>query len=280
MPSFQISDPSSAVKLTEAEEGGRHIARGSVPFVVENLTNVNRTTAVRVVPVSEADLAIFSIVGASPTSPAFRSIDFAARQVQTVTVAIAAPLGPAARSAAFRLRVTLESDPDNDSVESPPAAFELKAVAAPAPPPKAPFPWWAVIAAALLFLVVAGAATWLLWPKGQNLNLVGRDADELAAVFRALDGKVAAVVNVEWNEWGAGCMGEQKVTSQRQESVAHDNLQHFVFTVALGITDPCNAPRPSTWVPVQAAKVRAVQRFRQLMSGAPNIVVNAAPVPL
>ncbi|MEI3853627.1 MULTISPECIES: hypothetical protein [unclassified Ensifer] len=163
MPSFQISDPTAAVSLSDAEEGGQAVSRGNVVFAVENLTTLKRTATVAVAPESAADAEHYRIEGATPTGPTAVSLDFAPRQTQNVRVGIAAKRGAEPASCAFRLRVTLETDPDNDVAESRPVAFTVPAQAV-AAPPKPGFPWIALAVAAVLILAVVGVGLAFIVP--------------------------------------------------------------------------------------------------------------------
>lgn len=162
MASFQISDPSTKLILTDATEAGRPVAKGSVTFVVENLTGLNRTASFDLQPQDAADAAIYRIGGSTPTNPTIRSLDFTPHQIQNVEVTVKAPRGATTKSASFRLRAALEDDPDNDAIDSRPVAFDISAAPPPPPPAKAAFPWWAVGVGVVLVALIGGGAWYVL----------------------------------------------------------------------------------------------------------------------
>lgn len=181
MPSFQISDPTAAVTLAEAAEGGVTVSKGNVVFTVENTTPLNRTATVSIVSDNETDLTHCRIVGADPTSPQSVSFDFGPRQTQNVTVGVAAKHGASAQSCVFRLRVTLETEPDNDVAESRPVAFSVPAGKTSPPPPK-PFPWLVLAIAGVVVLVMVGGGLYFaLSPSSDSGNGSGQPSGDLAS---------------------------------------------------------------------------------------------------
>lgn len=177
MPSFQISDPTTTVTLAEAAEGDGTVSKGNVVFTVENTTPLNRTATVSLVSDNKTDLTHCHIVGADPTSPQSVSFDFGPRQTQNVTVEVSAKHGSSAQSCAFRLRVTLETEPDNDVAESRPVAFSVPAGKTSLPPSK-PFPWLVLVIAGVVVLVMVGVGLYFaLSPSSDSGNGSGQSGD-------------------------------------------------------------------------------------------------------
>ncbi|WP_156898261.1 hypothetical protein [Methylocapsa acidiphila] len=208
MASFQISDPSTKLILTDAMESGRPVSKGTVTFVVENLTGMNRTASLQVQPQDPMEIALYQIAGSAPTNPSIRSVDFGPREVQNVEVTITATRGSAAKSASFRLRAALEDDPDNDAIDSRPIAFDIPAAPPSPPPAKAPFPWWAVGVAVALVAVIGGGAWYALRGHSTPTPPPHPNPPQIAGTWINLDPNTRSipqltVANNQLHVWGA-----------------------------------------------------------------------------
>lgn len=263
MQSFQISDPSSTAGLTEGEEAGRRVGRGSVAFVVENLTNANRTAFLSVLSDVEADLPLFTLVGAPPTTPTMRSVDLAPRQIVNVNVAIKAPLGAQSRRVIFRLRAALESDPENDAVDSRPVAIEVaKASVAEPPPPKKPFPWWTLVAGALLLIVVGGLAAYVLKSRPKPPQTMS--FEEFIAFAQAQhDAFISIRGKLDFN----ACNGSQ--------SVARDPTRAdlYVITYGVKIDPPCLPFTPEEMNMFDKRKI-VQKRMEKIVAAADHVKID------
>ncbi|WP_026608001.1 hypothetical protein [Methylocapsa acidiphila] len=263
MQSFQITDPSSTAALADVGEAGRRVGGGSITFVVENLTNANRTASLSILPEVEADLPLFKLVEAAPTTPSMRSVDLAPRQVLNVIVAIKAPLGPEPRRVIFRLRAALESDPDNDAVDSRPVAIEInRASAAEPPPPKKPFPWLALAAGALLLIAVGGLAAYVLKSRPKPPQTMS--FDEFIAFAQAQhDAFISIRGKLDFN----ACNGSQ--------SVARDPTRAdlYVITYGVKIDPPCLPFTPEEMNMFDKRKV-VQKRMEKIVAAADHVKID------
>ncbi len=123
--------------------------RGTATFTITNTSN--RSLRARAIPVAlqAAQRAWLSIEGEPERN-------FEAEGTQQFTVRIAVPPGTTPADFSMRLDCAATDNPDEYFAESPVVAFEI-----PTPKPVKPFPWWLVIAAAVLLLVIGGAI-WFL----------------------------------------------------------------------------------------------------------------------
>jgi hypothetical protein len=108
---------------------------------------------------------------------------FSPGESQQFVVKITVPGGTSAGKYSFRLNmISGAKDTDEESVEGPATAFEIKV--APVEPTKGGFPWWIVIVIAVV-LVGGGLAIWLILPSKKAVpNVVGKqitDASNLLA---------------------------------------------------------------------------------------------------
>jgi serine/threonine-protein kinase len=121
-------------------------------FTVTNTSPQARKGRLLTRPHEPAKAEWFSVVGESIR-------DFAPNAAQQAVVELKVPTGSPAGNYSFRLDAVAEDDPDEDFTEGPSVAFE---VAPPAKPPK-PFPWWIlIVAGAVVLLIVIGIVVWLL----------------------------------------------------------------------------------------------------------------------
>jgi len=149
MPSFEIPDGPATVKLDSGPPGAKAPRTGSVVFSVTNKTAAPLAgrLGVQVAGGSKADW--FTIDGE-------RERNFAPGETQTAAIRVAVPADVAPGDYNFRLRVVSVKDPDNDHTAGPVATARVAGAAAPKPVT----PVWPFIVAAIVVLLIAGAAIW------------------------------------------------------------------------------------------------------------------------
>lgn len=189
MPSFQISDAPVRLDLPEPGADGARQA-GRIRFTVRNMGPRAQAGRIRVEPTKGADPGWFSLAGATGTSPAEVELEFDYGGTHDVEVQVLPDAAARAGSYGFKLKVIAEIDTDVDVAEGPEVAFTVKE--APAAPAQTPgkFPWWAVAVAAVMVLLVGGAALWFVLRPGRPAvampDLVGSDAGASAFVVAGL----------------------------------------------------------------------------------------------
>ncbi len=197
MPSFEFAD--CPTKLALAAASGTQEQSGSVRCTLRNTSARRQTARIRIEPIGSAKPSWFALDGAPSTAPLEIERDIDAGGTLSLAAAVTVPPKSPAGSYTFRLRVTSEAAPDTDFAEGPAIAFDVAAWNEPSPV-KAKVPWWAIVTAVLLVLVVGGAAVFLAWPKGLDPALVrGKsfgEAQQIAAAegfpdIKAQPGKAA-----------------------------------------------------------------------------------------
>jgi beta-lactam-binding protein with PASTA domain len=144
-PSFTVTAAGEKVKLDDS-------GSARAQFTVTNTSPQARKGRLLTRPREPAKPEWFSVVGESIR-------DFAPNAAQQAVVELKVQPGSPPGSYSFRLDAVSEDDPDEDFTEGPSVAFE---VAPPAKPPK-PFPWWIlIVAGAVVLLIVIGIVVWLL----------------------------------------------------------------------------------------------------------------------
>lgn len=144
--SFSITTPSNSVLLNSN-------LQGHAVFTVTNISGrINRGRA-RVVPKNTAAAAWLKLEDAAER-------DFVIASTQQFSVAITVPPNSPAGSYLFDLQMIGVENPDEDLAQSPTVTFEV-----PASAPKPKFPWWILIAAAVVLLVIVGILIAVLRPQ-------------------------------------------------------------------------------------------------------------------
>ena len=139
---FTITTAADAVRLDTQ-------GRGSTTFTVSNRSGQSRRGRAQLVPSDPGQASWLSLDGEAERN-------FAADGTQQYTVRVApAPGAPTGRYT-FGLDVVSVENPDEEWSQGPKVAFEV----APSQPPKKPFPWWIVVAIAVL--LVAAVIGWLV----------------------------------------------------------------------------------------------------------------------
>jgi serine/threonine-protein kinase len=142
--SFSVTAAGGAVKLDDSGE-----AKAS--FTVTNASSRAVTGELLAKPREPAKPEWFSIAGESIR-------DFTPNAAEGVVVKLDVPPGSPPGSYAFRLDAVNESDPDEDYTEGPFVSFDVAASS----PPKKKFPWWILIVAGAVMLILIGVIVWLL----------------------------------------------------------------------------------------------------------------------
>jgi serine/threonine-protein kinase len=145
--SFSVTAAGGNVKLDDSGE-----ARAS--FTVTNASSRAVTGELLTKPREPAKPEWFSVVGESIR-------DFTPNAAEGVVVKLDVPAGSAPGSYSFRLDAVNEDDPDEDYTEGPFVAFDVAA-----PPAQKKFPWWILILAGAVLLILIGVVVWLLVRDG------------------------------------------------------------------------------------------------------------------
>jgi PASTA domain len=141
--SFSVTAAGGAVNLDDSGE-----AKAS--FTVTNASSRAVTGELLAKPREPAKPEWFSIVGESIR-------DFTPNATDGVVVKLDVPPGSPPGSYSFRLDAVNEDDPDEDYTEGPFVAFDVAA-----PPAQKKFPWWILIVAGAVLLILIGVIVWLL----------------------------------------------------------------------------------------------------------------------
>jgi beta-lactam-binding protein with PASTA domain len=140
---FSVTAAGGNVKLDDSGEA-------KAAFTVTNSGTQAVTGELLAKPREPAKAEWFSIVGESIR-------DFTPNGAEGVVVKVDVPHGSPPGSYAFRLDAVNENDPDEDYTEGPFVAFDVAGS-----PPKKTFPWWILIAAGAIMLILIGVIVWLL----------------------------------------------------------------------------------------------------------------------
>lgn len=154
MPSFEIPDGPTTVKLTEGADATKP-RTGSIVFTVNNKSGEVRSGTLSVQVAGQSKAEWFTIDGE-------RERGFDPVNSETATIKIAVPGDVAAGNYPFRLRVVAVNDPDNDHTDGPATTVEVPPSAQAIVPPSPKWPW---IVGALVLLAVIGGLAWAFWPK-------------------------------------------------------------------------------------------------------------------
>jgi len=119
-------------------------------FTVTNASSRAVTGELLTKPREPAKPEWFSVVGESIR-------EFTPDAAEGVVVKLDVPPGSAPGSYSFRLDAVNEDDPDEDYTEGPFVAFDVAA-----PPAQRRFPWWILILAGAVLLILIGVIIWLL----------------------------------------------------------------------------------------------------------------------
>ncbi len=160
MPSFEIPDGPTTVKLVSSLADAKAPRTGSVVYSVNNKASDTRAGRLSVQAVGQTKAEWFTIEGEQE-----RKFDPA--NSETVSVKLSVPGDVAAGNYSFRLRVVAVNDPDNDFADGPSATAE---VAAPVDTGGGGIKPWVWIVAALVLLVIIGGALFyfLHKPSGET----------------------------------------------------------------------------------------------------------------
>jgi beta-lactam-binding protein with PASTA domain len=141
--SFSVTSAGGNVKLDDSGE-----AKAS--FTVTNASSRAVTGELLAKPREPAKPEWFSVVGESIR-------EFTPNAAEGVVVKLDVPPGSAPGSYSFRLDAVNEDDPDEDYTEGPFVGFDVAA-----PPAQKKFPWWILIVAGAILLILIGVIVWLL----------------------------------------------------------------------------------------------------------------------
>jgi len=143
--SFSITTPSNSALLGSS-------LQGRAVFTVTNISGrINRGRA-RIVPQNTAATPWLTLEGDAER-------DFPIASTQQFSVAVAVPPKSPPGSYVFHLEMVGVENPDEDLTQGPGVTFEVPVVA----PTK--FPWWILIAAGVVLLVIIGVLIAVLSPK-------------------------------------------------------------------------------------------------------------------
>jgi hypothetical protein len=146
---FDVTAVTTSVELDKKR-------KGQAAFTVTNATTASLRGDAVVVPEAGAEAAKYEI-----DEP---SRHFAPGATDQVIVEVTAPAGMPAGTYGFRLRMLLGGGvPEEQFDDSPTVKYLVEK--GDELPPKKPFPWWIVIVAALIALVVIGVTIYVLVPK-------------------------------------------------------------------------------------------------------------------
>lgn len=156
MPSFEIPDGATSVKLKAQTAGGQTFNTGPATFSVTNKSGQSLTGRLSMEPQGNSKAEWFEILGE-------KERNFAGSETQKITVNVKTPATVPAGDYKARFRVVNVSDPDNDFTESPVVTFTVPAADA----PKGGIPWWVwlIVAAVVVAIIVVLAI--VFWPSSK-----------------------------------------------------------------------------------------------------------------
>lgn len=157
MPSFEIPDGPTTVKLAGSVTDAAAPRTGSIVFTVNNKSGEGRAARLSVQVAGQSKADWFVIDG-----EAQRNI--AAGASETVTVNISVPASESAGDYPFRLRVVAVNDPDNDFADGPATTAHADKTGGGGGGGKA---WIWIVVAVLVLLVIGGITAWLLMPPDE-----------------------------------------------------------------------------------------------------------------
>ena len=155
MPSFEIPDGPTTVKLSGSLTDAKAPRTGSVVFAVNNKAGDTRSGRLSIQVAGQTKAEWFAIDGEQE-----RKFDPSPAS-QTVTVKLSVPGEVAAGNYPFRLRVVAVNDPDNDFADGPATTAEVAAGVVPKPPKM----WLWIVLAVVLLAVIGGVLWFVLKPK-------------------------------------------------------------------------------------------------------------------
>lgn len=182
MPSFTFKDCPTSLTLSDTIIEGKAVSGGSVSLTVSNTTARSLVGTLSVQPEAMAGSGWVRITGASSTHPAMCEIECAAHSSQAVRLEVAVPAGTLPGWKIVSLRITTETDPDNDFSDSPGIAFEIEAPAHRVDAPRR-FPSWIPAVAASVILAIGLAIWWLLPGARMPKGLIGSDISKAIAML-------------------------------------------------------------------------------------------------
>ena len=163
MPSFEIPDGPTTVKLSGSLTDAKAPRTGSVVFAVNNKAGDTRSGRLSIQVAGQTKAEWFAIDGEQE-----RKFDPSPAS-QTVTVKLSVPGEVAAGNYPFRLRVVAVNDPDNDFADGPATTAEV-AARVPPPPPKI---WLWIVLAVVLLAVIGGVLWFVLKHKSDGPTDIG-----------------------------------------------------------------------------------------------------------
>jgi len=155
MPSFEIPDGPTTVKLSGSLTDANTPRTGSVVFAVNNKAGDTRSGRLSIQVAGQAKAEWFAIDGEQE-----RKFDPSPAS-QTVTVKLTVPADVAAGNYPFRLRVVAVNDPDNDFADGPATTAEVAAGVVIKPSRI----WLWIVLAVVLLAVIGGVLWFVLKPK-------------------------------------------------------------------------------------------------------------------
>jgi hypothetical protein len=165
---FTVTAAATSARLDAA----RH---GAVSFTVTNATAAALRGRVRIVPLNPAASTWLSISGDAER-------DFGPNASQQFTVLVVVPADAPAGSYTFRLDAVGVANPDEQFTQGPTVSFD---VPAPAPVPAKPFPWLLVVGGAVVVILVAGVAAFLLLRNVSVPDVVGQPIAQAQSTLSA-----------------------------------------------------------------------------------------------
>jgi hypothetical protein len=144
MPTFEIPDGPTTVKVSGDGADAKALRTGSAVFNVTNKSTETRAGRLSVQIAGQTKREWFTIDGEQERN-------FAAGETQTAAVKIAVPPDVAAGDYPFRLRVVAVNDPDNDHSDGPVATAQVQGSIK-----KTGMPAWIWIVIALVVLAAVG----------------------------------------------------------------------------------------------------------------------------
>jgi hypothetical protein len=243
---------------------------------VRNGAGRRQTGQLGVEPEAGAEPGWFAFEGAAPGAGAEFTQDFEAGATATVRLTVTVPPAAPGGSANFRVRLTAESDPDNDFVQSPAVALTIPPPAVAPQVPKKPFPWWIPAVAAALLLVVGGVVAYFVLFAGPGRpEVAGRSEAEARQILVQAGFPEAGIVSVAGDPTGNA--------PGTVLAAAYGNGRAVRLTFDPGVAVPAVLGRPVDEAVALLRGAQLAEGARGTVSTPPgspaNVVLAARPAP-
>ncbi len=149
--------------------------------------------------------------------------DMQSNQTQTFKVLVNVPPGTPAGRYGLRLDVMSEDNTDEEYNQGPVISFEVPEMSEPAPKKEKGFPWWIVIVATAVLVLLAGGITWWVMNRSQTTQITFSEA--AAGVIEADAYLQEGITRVEIKSKATTSVGALKPTTRAVERVPAGAIQ-------------------------------------------------------